>query len=254
MKRIEDGFCVCALVRLCVDRHIVQRINASTHQRTNGFTLVELMLGASILSIVFVALMGAAIGQSFLNTNARYLTAAMNDATRVMEQIRLQNTNGQGTCVQPTPIPSAKPPGSYNSWNEWLTDPAGGGGKSITQPDALELIAVTCQDQDGGTNRDDYCAPNQLGTLEWRVGRGDTPFDPLRITVAVGWRHGRRIMGSASSGQEFQEVANAGGSIVTSGKVTANTSGALTAGLNTDANGNGVIESQAMLTTLVTCR
>ena len=49
-----------------------------------GFTLVELMLGAAVLTVVAVALLGSYFGQSFLNANARNLTAAMNDATRVM--------------------------------------------------------------------------------------------------------------------------------------------------------------------------
>lgn len=226
----------------------------------SGFTLIEMLMGLSIMTVVFVALIGAFLGQSFLNANARYLTAAMNDATRVMEQIRQQNTGSQGTCAQNPPFPSAQPPGTFPDWNTWLISPSGGGGTSVTRSDMtqsngmIELIAVTCQD----SVTQAYCGLsstpglNQVGSLEWKVGNPDTKFNPIRVTVAIGWRQDRRVLGSSTTGgQEFTFVPSGTG-MFTSGKQTVTSSGTLQAG--PDANGNDVIDSQAMLTTLVTCR
>jgi hypothetical protein len=56
----------------------------------------------------------------------------------------------------------------------------------------------------------------------------DTDHEPLQVTVAVCWRHRNRVIGECA----WDGVA-----------LSAN-----------DADGDGVIESPAMLTTLVTCR
>ena len=232
----------------------------------HGFTLIEVMLGASIIAVVAVALIGGFLGESYLNMNARNMMAAMNDATRVMEQMRVQNIGCQ--------IPSAVPPRDpltnqpYFTWNAWLNaqTPA----KTIDNPNANvnEQIVVICQDQDGGTAWTDYCGwialgpnPAQIGLGEWRdftndisgaisrlpsldSGRGrqggNTTFDPIRVTVSVGWSQRSRTVGGAGSGAEFTSV----GSGKNSTKVAP----------GPDANNNGVIDSQAMLTTLVTCR
>ena len=63
------------------------------------------------------------IGQGFLGATARNLSLSMNDATRVVEQIRQQNA---ANC--PTGYPSAVPP-SYASWDAWLNAQ----GKTIRQ-------------------------------------------------------------------------------------------------------------------------
>ena len=251
-----------------------------------GFTLIEMMMGASIMTIVIVGLMGAFFGQSFLNTNARNLTVAMTDATRIMETIRQRNMAGQSPCSGGTPFPTAvSPTGSDSSWNQWLVAQ----GKSINQPGMFEHVAVTCQDgaaitcttgqmvtcPDGTTTRvcpaqgaapqqcpdgtnvapiAPYCDVLQVSGGEWQavlVPRSQR-FDPIRVTVAVGWRQAQRTLGGTTSGQEFAFTTN---QLVTSGKSTAQqTTGSLRVGPDTDLNGNGVIDSQAMLTTLVTCR
>src|SRR3989338_6029530 len=119
-----------------------------SHVSCRGFTLIEIMLGTSIMVIVLVAMLGSFLGQSTLNQNSRNMMAAMNDATRVMEQIRQQNTG----CS----IPSAVPPANYTRWDDWLR--AQNPGKSI-QPSSgssqdVELVAVTCQD---GSGTFSYC-------------------------------------------------------------------------------------------------
>ena len=221
-------------------------------RRTAGFTLIEMMMGASIIAVVVVALMGAFLGQSYLNAHARNLTAAMNDATRVMEEIRRQNTGA--SCAGG--IPSARPPqtpAAYTSWNLWLNAPAQG--KSIQQPNQnqFELIAVTCQevdDQDGDGTRNEYCgrggATPQVGSTEWRTAIGPTTFNPIRVTIGVGW-HQR----SRSAGGEFTYRP---ASTVTVGKIEIPVPATFTVAGDINPPANGVIDSPAMLTTLVTCR
>jgi prepilin-type N-terminal cleavage/methylation domain-containing protein len=140
-----------------------------TEERKNrgpqrGFTLVELLIGATILVIGVVAMLGAVVSQVTLNEQARNLSWALNDANRVMERLRQQNT-GSGCAT-----PSAAAPTGFASWNVWLAAANGGGGKSI-QPDPAtnELIVLTTS-----------------GT------------DPLTMTVAVCWRHRNRVLGECS--------------------------------------------------------
>lgn len=208
--------------------------------RAAGFTLVEMMMGTAVMVIVLVALMGAFMGQSFLSSSARNLTAAMNDATRVMEEIRRLNT--RPNCDG---LPTAKPEAPYATWNDWLN--AGGQGKSIMQSsdDTYEVIAVTCQRETGGPAG--YCGPTQVGA-EWARHRADTDYDPIRVTVAVGWRQQQRVAGGMVGGAEFEYTPE---------RTTGRGKGRVTTPPSfgpVDTDRDGVIESQAMLTTLVTCR
>src|SRR3989338_4140414 len=221
--------------------HVACRMS---HGATSGFTLIEIMLGTSIMVIVLTALLGSFFGQSTLNQNSRNMMAAMNDATRVMEEIRRQNArNLDGSfpawslCATAN-IPSARPPPltgglrcpaggvQCESWNEWL-DASGkslvGSGSLEGSNDAYEIVAVTCQDADGGTAQSDYCGwtasgqGRQVGLREWYPwwSSGNPPrtnnvsfpvqggiptgldprFDPIRVTVAVGWAQKRQEIG-----------------------------------------------------------
>lgn len=201
-----------------------------------AFTLVEIVIGAAVLAIAIVALLGAFLGQITLNEHARNLTLAMNDANRIMEQMRQQNT-GAGCST-----PAVQAPGGA-TWNAWLATTNAGGGKSISgeslplTPAAAgreELIVVTCQNQAGTA----YCANTQFGAGEWH-GPGPTVVNPMRVTVAVCWRHRSRSLGECVWN-------NALGVLVpTDGTVPYNVSPPGTA---------GVIDSPAMLSTLMTCR
>lgn len=240
------------------------------------------MMGASIIAIVGAALVGALIGQSSLNLTARNLTAAMSDATRVMEAIRSQNT--LSACAS-SGIPSIVPPNNLTSWDQWLE-----ASKSIpvnsTTP--FELVAVTCQDAsaiichaeetvqcpDGqvmvcpskasgypitcndGTkaylNFAPYCGavrtnathPAQVGMGEWAKVAANTQYNPIQVTVAVGWVQG----GRAASGQDF--VFTKGGTRG-SGKLTVTTADKFE---TNDTGGDGIITSPAMLSAAITCR
>ena len=134
---------------------------ASTGER--GLTLVELLIMATIFAIAIAALLGAHMGQVVLNEHARNVTWAVNDASRVMEELRKQNS-GAG-CVL-----GVNPPAGFASWDAWLASTAanGGGGKSVPpDPANNERVVVS--------------APGAA--------------DPLSVTVAVCWRHRGRIIG-----------------------------------------------------------
>jgi hypothetical protein len=155
------------------------------------------------LSVAIAAILGAYIGQLTLNEHARNLSLAIQDANRVIEQLRQQNS----PCAVGTTAPSATAPGG-GSWDAWLQ--GAGGGKSIQPTPAVnELLILTCQNRDGTA----ACVA------------GD---NPIRVTAAVCWRHRNRTLGECTW------------------------SGTALSASDTDAD--GVIESPAMLTTLVTCR
>ena len=131
-----------------------------------GLTLVEVMVAAVLLVVAITTLLGALMGQISGNEFSRGLAWATNDASRVLEQIRRQNTGG--TCT----TPDVTPPAGFATWDAWLADPgaAGGGGKSV-QPDpaANELVVVSTQ-----------------GAV------------PLTVVVAVCWRHRGRVIGDCT--------------------------------------------------------
>lgn len=205
-------------------------MNAENERTTvrAGVTLVELLLGVVLLMVALAAILGGYLGQQTLNEHARNLTLAVQDAGRVIEEMRNQNRQYN--------TPMANPPGTFASWDAWMStvpvvvppEPKDGGGpKSLASaPEANERIVVTCQGTDAlGVLQN--CPSTQMGT-EWQVAGPAGTLNPLRITVAVCWRHRGRTIGECA----WDGI-----------KLTA-----------TDSNGNGVIESPAMLTTLVTCR
>lgn len=186
-------------------------------------TLVEVLLAIVVLVVAISAILGAYVGQQTLNEHARNLTLATQDAERVIEQLRSNNAQ----CN----IPTAATAGGWNAWLDAQV-PA----KSVPNPDANagERIVVTCQDQDGGVLSTDYCGRNaptpQVATEEWTFQAASTAFNPVRVTVAVCWRHRGRTIGECAWDGASLTPSDSGTGVV------------------------GVIESPAMLTTLVTCR
>ncbi len=195
--------------------------NHGSHRDNSGFTLIEIVLGALTLVVAATAILGAYLGQGILNEHARNLSLAVQDANRVIEQIRLQNSPCAGTN------PTISPPVGFTSWDAWLT--GAGGLKSIQPtPATTELIVVTCQDRTGA----EYCPANQMGA-EWHAAGPNTPDNPIRVTVSVCWRQRNRTIGECG---------------FNAGALTPNDA------LPMPADTLGVIDSPAMLTTLVTCR
>ena len=195
--------------------------------RGAGFTLAEVLLGGVALAVAIAAILGAYLGQVTLSEHARNLQLAVQDANRVMEQLRQKNIGCGST-------PSVVPTDGAANWNAWLD--AAGGGKSIQpNPTANERIVVTCQKRDGGSAATDYCgSANQVGN-EWVSQAGATTnFNPIRVTVAVCWRHRNRTLGECTWDGAALNPDDAG---VTVASDTA-----------------GVVDSPAMLTTLITCR
>jgi len=181
---------------------------------SRGFTLIEVLLGGLVLAVAAAAILGAYVGQVTLNEHARNLSLAIQDANRIIEQIRQQNA----VCGGATPAPNAAAPGGV-SWDTWLQNaaPAGGGGKSIQPNPALtEHVAVMCQASGGGAVVAACTGPN-----------------PIRVTVSVCWLHRRREIGDCDW--------NAAGTAFV-GEDPAESGDAL------------LVDSPAMLTTLVTCR
>lgn len=252
--------------------------NIKNIKQVNGFTLIEVMMGAAIMAIVSAALVGAFLGQSTLNMTAKNLTAAMTDATRVMEEIRKQNS--PGSCAYN--IPTAKPPANNTSWDSWLASV--GRTMVLDQTTTFEKIAVTCQDAaaivcaagtkaqcpDGAevncpaagqtaTCPDNgptvsriarYCGssvfnpyPAQVGTGEWKPNAINTKFNPIRVAVAVGWVQRNTLIGS-------NDFIYAGEATKTVGKSKV----VVPATFTIQDDGDGIVTAQAMLTSVVTCR
>ena len=182
-----------------------------------GFTLVEALLAGVALAVAIAAILGAYIGQITLNEHSRNLSLAAQDANRVMEQLRLQNSPCAGTSPSAS-VPAATGVGTctapITSWNDWLQ--RCGGGKSVQpNPTVNELITLTCQNRAGTVTP---CPANE---------------NPIRATVAVCWRHRNRTIG---------ECTWNGANLVADENVVV------------AADTPNVIDSPVMLTTLVTCR
>ena len=131
-----------------------------------GFTLIEVMVVLLLLVLSLTAIFGAMDAQAKLRGHARNLMLAVNDATRVLEAIRDQNDPNSG-CLAPNP--NLTPPVGA-TWDAWLSDDAGGGGKSI-QPDP---------------------AVNEL------VVMAATGANPRRVVVTICWREGTRTIGECT--------------------------------------------------------
>ena len=131
-----------------------------------GLTLVELMLGAMLLTIAFTGLLQAWLSHMTLNEHSRSLSWAISDADRVME--RLHQANASAACSAPT----VTPPVGFANWDAWLADTTanGGGGKSIQpNPAVNELIVLSTAGS-----------------------------DPLQVSVAVCWQNRGRILGECT--------------------------------------------------------
>ena len=141
---------------------------------------MELVVGVAFMLIAIAAMLGAFWTQMTLNEHARNRTWASNDASRVMERVRQQNTGA--ACV----APSLAAPAGFATWDAWLADTTvnGGGGKSV-QPDpgVNELVVVTPQGS-----------------------------DPVTITVAICWRNRSRTLGECTwNGAALSADPGAGG-------------------------------------------
>lgn len=198
----------------------------------SGLTLIELLLGGMTLAITAAAILGAYLGQVTLNEHARNLALAVHDANRVIEQVRQINSPCTSNPLIPTVIPvdAAGNPQPTWTWNTWMTTGNPGAPKSFQpDPDTNERIVVTCQASDGSS----YCPSTQMGS-EWHAPDAvATAEDPIRVTVAVCWRHRQRTIG---------ECRWDGAALIPDDT------------LNVAGDTASVIDSPAMLTTLVTCR
>ncbi len=143
--------------------------------------------------------------------------------------------------------PTSIPPG-FTSWDAWLSDPANeksmhltaNGSTVIMNTSANELVVVTCQRADASA----LCPLTQIGSGEWNAANPPSPVagapeNPMRITVAVCWRHRGRTIG------QCRWVNNAW-------DLTTKT--AWDSDVYPGGGTPGVLDSPAMASTLVTCR
>lgn len=147
--------------------------------------MAELIIGVAVLATAITSLLAAFFGQITLTEHSRNFSFAVNDATRVLERLRQQNSGA--ACAAPSPAA----PGGFASWDAWLADATanGGGGKSV-QPNPLtnELVVTT-----------------------------STGADPLQVTVAVCWRQRGRTLGECTwNGAQLTAVDLDGSGVITS--------------------------------------
>ena len=90
-----------------------------------GFTFLEVLSGLVMLLGALLTLMAAMAGQSATIEHAQNLSLAVNDADRILEQLRLQNSEGICTTVD------VAPPTGFATWDAWLGAAGGAGGKSM---------------------------------------------------------------------------------------------------------------------------
>lgn len=56
--------------------------------KNRGLTLLELMIGVAIFIVAVISLLGAYVGALVMSEGSRNLNTALNDATRVIEEMR----------------------------------------------------------------------------------------------------------------------------------------------------------------------
>ncbi|MBI4598112.1 MAG: hypothetical protein HY737_06930 [Candidatus Omnitrophica bacterium] len=145
--------------------------------KLRGLTLIELLIGLVFIATAFVTLMSVSLGNGMLIEHAGNVSLAVNDANRVMEELRELNRTG---CASPT----SNPPTGSASWDAWLAAP-GGGGKSIA--------AIG-------------------GNAEYAWVLPDTAADPQGVTVSICWRERGRVIGECAwDGAVLSPAPGAGG-------------------------------------------
>jgi len=87
---ITDVFLICVSGRIEYSEAVLKKTFMGGVMK-RGFTLVEMLLGAAILTIVFLALTGLFTRNIILNKSNRNLTVAISHAQRVMEDIKGEN-------------------------------------------------------------------------------------------------------------------------------------------------------------------
>ena len=123
-----------------------------TNSQANGFTMIEIMISITFLSIVLLGLISGYMNCLRLNEMSKSTTIATEDARRVLEQMR---SDAITTLADITSV----------DWTAWA---AANGLDSL----ASEQIAVGYVDRDGSGNALDD--------------------DPLEVVIFVTWQDGQR--------------------------------------------------------------
>ena len=155
------------------------------HAAEDGLTLIELLVGAFILTVAIVALLDVLSRNVVLNDHTRNRSWAMSDANRVMERLREQNTGA--ACA----TPSLAPPAGFPTWDLWLASAgAGGGGKSLPVNAGVQELVWVSPDPGAGSLKP--------------------------VTVTVCWRDQGRVVGECQwNGAQLQPNDTDGNGIIT---------------------------------------
>lgn len=143
-------------------------ISSPTRQRESGFTLIEVMLAAVILSVGLLALarmQGIALGR---NVNANQLTVASNLAADMVERIQFNKWNAlayhlidtTNVATQP-PVAQAMANGDYAQWQARLASSRLRG--AIGTVSALSIVTSPSLNQTTVTV-----------TVQWNGDQGDS--------------------------------------------------------------------------------
>lgn len=133
----------------------------------SGFTLLELMIGATVLIVALVGLIAAYIGCFTLNEGARNLTIAINGAQEKLEEIRNHNFD--------TMVGDYSPGGSDG--NTFTIDPT----NWLTAENQTAVIYILNPQTDVILNTSPTANPG---------------LDLYKITITICWRQkGGRIFG-----------------------------------------------------------
>lgn len=97
--------------------------------RANGFTLLELMISAAILVVTLVALLATYISLAALIESSRNTTTAINDANRVIEQMRNSAATSFLTMTS-------------SNWTSWAA--ANGAGTLTSEQVAFSFNCTSC--------------------------------------------------------------------------------------------------------------
>ena len=160
---------------------------ATRHPPPRGLTYFEVIFSVGFVLAGLVSLLGVFLSYERLNEHARNLSWAMNDAARVMEELRQRNSGAN--CV----APDLGAPAGSASWDQWLQN-AGGGKTLQLGTNAPELIWVS----------------------------PDTADNHETVTVSVCWRHRNRVLGECAW-DGAQLVASPGGDGMVSSPVMLST-------------------------------
>ncbi|MBN3038664.1 MAG: type II secretion system protein [Candidatus Omnitrophica bacterium] len=189
-----------------------KQLLCSKHRFLTGFTLVELMMASAVTAVALLGLLGVFSGCFGVDESARDLTAAMNGARQIMEQLRTFRDEAR---ITRDPSRDDFPADFQTEINNFRNNGIPNWG--ILHRVSIDIIS-------DGSDPD--------GMSEVWGGSADTET-LFWISVSVSWMQG--------GGRIYGEDNGAGGGVALDGAI----------GGAEDVNNNGILDSPAQVTTLM---